>query len=599
MTNHGSRTGSDAMSIDGAGFLAALDAAPLPMWLSDADYGGTYFNAAWLELRGRSLEQEIRGGWMSGIHPDDLDNVEGYAAALDHGNPFTAEYRLLRHDGSWRWMLDTGRPRIAPCGTLIGYIGTCIDITERKRIETELRRSEQRFQLAQDGASVGSWDWDLTDGATSWSPQMYALYGLDPVSAGPDHFAAWSTRLHPEDRDRAEQEARAIPDGPTRFGFSFRILHPETGLRWIESRGQVSHDRSGRPARVVGVNIDVTDQRRRDGERDRAALMLRMSMDVTGIGTWEFDPATRQVVGSSVTNTLFGLPEDGRMRPVAEYQDRVHPDDIDFVRADIAASVSRGGGETERTYRVIGADDTVRWVTSKGAHVRLADGSDRLIGAMFDITERKRIEDEREAALQHQQTLLQELNHRVKNNLQLILSMLRLQASRAGIAGPVFASTLKRVEAIGDLHGQLSFASGTGLVDFGGYIHGLAEKTRSSILADTPIRLECRVTRCDIDIDRAVPLGMVVNELVTNAIKYAFDPETGGTITLTLERREDGLLRVGVADDGRGLPEPGDPAHRGGLGTGLVQALTRQIGARLERLDGPGVGYLIELPLDD
>ena len=126
-------------------FRTLADATPVLIWGSDTDKRCNYFNKQWLDFTGRTIEQEMGEGWTQSVHPDDLERcLETYVTALEARTPFTMEYRLRRHDGKYRWVLDNGVPRFAPDGIFSGYIGSCIDITDRKRIEEELRKSDRR-----------------------------------------------------------------------------------------------------------------------------------------------------------------------------------------------------------------------------------------------------------------------------------------------------------------------------------------------------------------------------------------------------------------------------------------------------------------------
>jgi PAS domain S-box-containing protein len=115
-------------------FRVMADAAPVMIWMSGADKLCTFFNKGWLDFTGRTLEHELGNGWTEGVHKDDLDRrLEIYVNAVDARQEFAMEYRLRRCDGEYRWVLDHGVPRVEPDGTFLGYIGSTIDITERKR----------------------------------------------------------------------------------------------------------------------------------------------------------------------------------------------------------------------------------------------------------------------------------------------------------------------------------------------------------------------------------------------------------------------------------------------------------------------------------
>lgn len=132
-------------------FQIIADSAPVLIWMADPDKKRTYFNRRWLEFTGRSLEEERGDSWMEGVHPQDLSNVrEIYSNSFDRRVPFNLSYRIKRADGEYRWLLDTGAPRFDPDGLFAGYIGSCIDDTDRRMAEDVLRNISRRLIEAQE-----------------------------------------------------------------------------------------------------------------------------------------------------------------------------------------------------------------------------------------------------------------------------------------------------------------------------------------------------------------------------------------------------------------------------------------------------------------
>lgn len=132
-----------------ARFRAMADTAPVMIWMSDPARLCTFFNKPWLDFTGRTLEQEMGNGWSEGVHPDDLGRcLDVYVTSFDARKDFTMEYRLRRRDGEYCWILDTGVPRVGDDGAFLGYIGSCIDITDRRQVEEKFRRALEFLPIA-------------------------------------------------------------------------------------------------------------------------------------------------------------------------------------------------------------------------------------------------------------------------------------------------------------------------------------------------------------------------------------------------------------------------------------------------------------------
>lgn len=214
--------------------------------------------------------------------------------------------------------------------------------------------------------------------------------------------------------------------------------------------------------------------------------------------------------------------------------------------------------------------------------------------------DRLRAGDELRARAADVERLFRELQHRVKNNLQVIIGLMQLQARRARSPETLDALRVvsQRVDALRLLHDKLYLAGNVDKVDLGAYLGELAGTLlRFHAEDEHGIRLILEMRRMIVPPEQAAPLGLIVNEFITNSLKYAFDPATGGTIGLRLEPARGGELRVILWDDGRGLPEE----RSGGTGMRLVEGLARQLSARLDWSPaGPGTRLTLQfriLPL--
>jgi PAS domain S-box-containing protein len=164
------------------------DSLPLLVWISGPHKRRTYFNKAWLDFTGRPLEFETGDAWADDVHPDDRQQcLDTYTCAFDRRETFMREYRLRRHDGDYRWLVDNAAPLFDPDGSFAGYLGACVDVTELRRAEAELNFANDRLRLAmrelgeaQRLAGVGSWQWNRDTDTVVWSEELYRIAGRDP-----------------------------------------------------------------------------------------------------------------------------------------------------------------------------------------------------------------------------------------------------------------------------------------------------------------------------------------------------------------------------------------------------------------------------------
>jgi PAS domain S-box-containing protein len=206
--------------------------------------------------------------------------------------------------------------------------------------------------------------------------------------------------------------------------------------------------------------------------------------------------------------------------------------------------------------------------------------------AIEDVTERVRLEREHAIVSERIGVLLQELTHRIKNSLQIIVSMVSLEAhnQKSGEGKAALERVSHRIAALGRLYSMLGEANSVEAVDATSYLEALCRDLIESVQKEygTSIALKTDIESESLPVDRAVPLGLIVNELVTNAVKYAFSGETRGTVAVTLKRIP-GALRLTVSDDGKGAdPQRADS----GLGGRLVDTFARQLGGKVERESG-------------
>jgi len=216
--------------------------------------------------------------------------------------------------------------------------------------------------------------------------------------------------------------------------------------------------------------------------------------------------------------------------------------------------------------------------------------------AVIDITERRRAEEELADALRVKEVLLKEIHHRVKNNLSVISSLLNLQAGQTNNpeVSAVLTNCKTRLQSMGLIHTILYQTVNTGRVHFGDYIRKLANALLETYAPAPNIHIDIAVGEVLLDFDKAVPCALILNELFSNALKYAFPDGRGGTIRVSFEIRDDGACILSVSDDGIGLPEAAASDTADTLGLQLVHLLARQINGTVSITGTPGAAFTIQ-----
>jgi PAS domain S-box-containing protein len=238
-------------------FRTTANAAPVLIWMSGKDKRCTWFNQRWLDFVGRDIEQEIGDGWCDNLHPADFDRaLDTYHAAFDARRAYEMEFRLQRDDGAWRWLLERGCPHLGPSGEFVGFIGTCIDITEHRETVEQLRENRARFKTLAESLPQMIWTC-LRDGYCDYLSRQWLDY--TGRSEAQQVGQGWLEQVHPDDRVKVHSEwGRVVGSGDT-YDISFRIRRFDGVYRWFKTRAVPLRDPGGRILKWFGSNTDIED----------------------------------------------------------------------------------------------------------------------------------------------------------------------------------------------------------------------------------------------------------------------------------------------------------------------------------------------------
>ena len=241
-------------------FRTLTDAVPQVIWANDGNGIANYFNQRWFEYSGLSLEESYGKGWEAIVHPEDAPGSKAkWQQAKLEGQIFDSEYRLKNKDGQYRWHIGRNVPLKDERGHVIGWFGSATDIEVLKTTEVLMRQTADRLQLALDAGQFGSYEYDLATGQITGTAQHTEIFGYQENKAF--SFEELKSLVIEEDREMIESELLKAIEERKIYTLEYRIRRLNNQVRWIKSAGRLISGESGEPLKVVGITLDITEQK--------------------------------------------------------------------------------------------------------------------------------------------------------------------------------------------------------------------------------------------------------------------------------------------------------------------------------------------------
>jgi len=344
----------------------------------------------------------------------------------------------------------------------------------------------------------------------------------------------------------------------------------------------------------ASLRAEITVRQAAQASLHASEERLRLALQAARAGAWEWNIRTDQASWSEENYRLLGLVPD---LDEASYNNWLHcivAEDRPIAHDAVAQAIT-ARSSLDISFRVRLPDGRMRWINHVGNITLDAAGQPiGMYGIQMDITERTQAEAQVRASLQEKETLLKEIHHRVKNNLQIISSLLSLQADSISdpYAWAQFRDSQSRVRSMALIHERLYRSGDLARIDFATYLHDLVDVLLRTYSHNAEgVTLQMKIESVLLDIDQATPCGLIVNELVSNALKHAFPSGGGGKIGVEIGRDEaTAAYQLVVWDDGVGIPPEVDIEHTTSLGLQLVSSLARQLGGVITVHTAPGPG---------
>lgn len=553
------------------------------------------------------------------------------------------DFLYTTDNGREIWTRVSAVPFKNEIGEIKGAVSVIENIDKQKRAEEALKRAhdyleekvkertaeleeaynsllenELRLNEAQRIAHLGNWDWNIQNGRIYWSDEIYHIFGLDPLEIVPT-YNEFLNYVHPDDRDHMNKTVKEVFSGKP-SGIDCRIISADRGERVISTYGEAIFDEKGTPIRIRGTVQDITERKKAEEKVKESESKLKTLFELLPVGVSIIDKKRNLVDANLALEKILGLSRSDLLRGKHTTRKYIKSSGTEMLYEDFPSvkAWEEKGSIQNADIGIIKEDGSVGWTAVSATS--LPFDNDQVVIITRDITERKMAE---ESMKRLEITRKQEIHHRIKNNLQVISSLLDLQADQFNDKVDIkysevleaFKESQDRVISMSLIHEELYEGEEIDTLNFSSYLGKLSENLFSTYNVEgedisLTMDLEKNVL---LDMDTAVPLGIIVNELISNSLKHAFPEKIKGEIQIKLfsDRlrkkevngetftKKNTVYTLIISDNGIGIPESIDFKNTDTLGLQLVNILVDQLEGQMELKRDKGAEFIIIFSVEE
>lgn len=513
--------------------------------------------------------------WTNFIHEDDKESVTTSFKEQASGKQTIAEFRIIRPDGSERWIVNKAFPLINENGAMYRIVGVAEDITERVNVNKALQESEQKyrnlFEQSNDAVFIYTTEGTLLD-VNNRACQLlgYKKQALLKIPLQQIRHEEERSKFTVAITQTMNQVSQILETKLKRFDGS--IIDVEISSRIVDRKNGI----------IQGIVRDITERKRAEETIKESEEKLKCIVENSSDHIFMLDLDYKYLSVNKTIADNIGKPHGEIIgRSIFE----IYPEDITFQFSKNINSVVETGKSLSIEEKIVVRDNEFYSSTNLNP---VKDDKGRVtavIGIVRDITERKIIEDKIKASLKEKEVMLKEIHHRVKNNLQVLTSLFNIQARH--VTGPenleIFRDSQNRIRSMALVHEELYQSKNLADIDFRDYINKLVkELCHTYDLEADKVMIHVDVQKIILSVDKAIPCGLIMNELISNSIKHAFSKvhTTNNEIIVKCELKAENKVQLIVSDNGIGIPSAIDLDHTESLGLHLVNILVK------DQLDG-------------
>jgi PAS domain S-box-containing protein len=499
-------------------------------------------------------------------------------------------FRLKKKGGDYVWV-ETEASLLSKEGVPYGIMGIARDITEHKNAEEALRNSEEKYRKIFESLHDVYYLTEKDGIITEISPSVTKQAGWDPEDV--IGHPVTDFYLDPSSRETFAQtlkEAGAVND------YELQLLAKDGGVIDVSVNSRIVLDQDCHPVGVEGVLRNITARMKMEKALRESEEQFRTMIEHSLQGIFIFQDMGLVYANDAISQiTGYSLEELHALSP-EEFQGIVHPEDQEMVWGRLADRLAGKDVPSRYEFRVIRKDRETVWLEMISSRIEF-EGKPAVQGAVIDISDRQQADERIKASLREKEVMLREIHHRVKNNMQIILSLLRIQsrAVKDRETREMFKQSQNRIRSMALIHEALYKSGDLAHIDIADYISRMTTHLLSIYREDLgEIEIDQDAGGIFLDINKAIPCGLMISELVSNSLKHAFPGKRTGHILIRMTKSQRGKNILIVKDNGVGFPAGLDFRKTETLGLQLVTDLVMQINGTIQIKKTKGTEFVVK-----
>lgn len=530
----------------------------------------------WLEKMGYERNEVIGKSPVDFISENSVRQIAPNLKKLfTDGFVRNAEYTYLKKNGEEIDVLLSAVAEYDEEGNFERSITGMLDVTDLKKAERKLQESQSKLLESQRISKIANYEFDTSTGIFNPSEEMISMMGFSETQK---HVSVIDELIHPEDLGEFKRKLEKSISEAKDFFHIYRINHLKTkSLKWISGRGRMVRDDKGKIVKMIGTVQDISEQKHAEQKIRKLSDRVLLATEIANLGVWEYDREKDEVFWEDQMYTIFEqthsplsllelknyfIEED---QEVIDSSLKLIKNGINFLESEVQVKSNSGNKYLRAFTRV------------------LRDSKDRMkgmVGVVYDITVDKGLQKKLETSLDEKNILIKEVHHRVKNNMQLISSILALKSYELDSekSKKVFEEVNDRIKAMAVIHDKLYTFYNVSEIDIKEYLIHIANELHI-ILSSSAFTVEVEAEQVIFDVEKALLIGLIVSEMVGNAVKHGFKNVTKGVVTIYFQKYQGGYV-LKVLNNGHEMDD--DVLNKEtGLGISLIKTFAKQLGGEL------------------